>query len=66
MTYYNELLYELQQQAAHKKRLEAKVKELYARQRALCAWLRSALAAAEQQQAEEQAKLDDAILNASL
>lgn len=59
MTYYNELLYELQQQAAHKKRLEAKVKELYARQR-------SALAAAEQQQAEEQAKLDDAILNASL
>ena len=59
MTYYNESLYELQQQAAHRKRLEAKVKELYA-------LLHSALAAAEQQQADEQAKLDDAILNTSL
>lgn len=59
MTYYNESLYELQQQAARKKRLEAKVKGLYDR-------LRSALAAAEQQQAEGQAKLDGAILNASL
>ena len=66
MTYYNESLYELQQQAARKKRLEAKVKGLYARQRALCARLRSALAAAEQQQAEEQVKLDDAILNTSM
>lgn len=66
MTYYNELLYELQQQAAHKKTSGSQSEGAIRPAAGPCARLRSALAAAEQQQAEEQAKLDDAILNASL